>query len=83
MYSPLFHSHQGSSSSPVMEVGNEVVDQDLEMEENANEMGKEELDLDILEQPNEGVETRQKGDDEGVKLFEKCKGKRSQQYGRI
>ena len=71
MYSPPFHSHQGSSSSPVMEVGNEVVDQGLEVEENANEMSEEKLDLDILEQSNEGAKTGQKGDDERAKLFEK------------
>ena len=63
MYSPPFHSHQGSSSSPVMEVGNEVVNQELEVEKNADEMSEEELDLDILEQSNEEVEIGQKSDD--------------------
>ena len=37
MYSPPFHSHQGSSTSPIMEVGNEVVEQELEVESNADE----------------------------------------------
>ena len=32
-----------------MEVGNEVVDQKREAEENADKMSEEELDLDILE----------------------------------
>ncbi|XP_071917149.1 zinc finger BED domain-containing protein RICESLEEPER 2-like [Coffea arabica] len=43
-----------------MEAGNEAVDQELEMESNADEMSEEELDLDILEQPNEEVEIGQK-----------------------
>ena len=65
------YSHQRSSSSPIMEVENEVVDQELEVEENADEMSEEELDLDTLEPSNEGAETRQKGDNEGAKPFEK------------
>ena len=49
---------------------------------NADEMSEEELDLDILEQPNEEVEIGQKRPSEEVKSFEKkSKGKRSQQYG--
>ena len=75
MYSLPFHSHQGSSSSPIIEVRNEVVDQELEVESNTDEISKEELDLDILEQLNEGAETRQKGPVEGAKMFEKKKQK--------
>lgn len=48
MYSPPFHSHQGSSISPIMEVGNEAVDQELEVESNIDEMSEEELNLDNL-----------------------------------
>ena len=45
-------------------------------------MSEEKLDLDILEQPNEGAETWQKCPSEEVKSLEKkSKGKRSQQYG--
>ena len=53
MYSPPFHSHQGSLTSPIMEVGNETVDQELEVESNADEMSEKELDLDNLEQQND------------------------------
>ena len=76
MYSPPFHSHQGSSSSPVIEIGNEAIDQELEVKENADEMSEEEIDLDILEQSNKGAEIGQKGPDEGAKLFEKKQRKK-------
>ena len=71
MYTPPFHSHQGSLSSPIIEIGNEAIDQEFEVKENADEMSEEKIDLDILEQSNKGAEIGEKGPDEGAKLFEK------------
>ena len=71
MDNPPFLSHQGSSSSHVMEVGNEVADQEPKLKENTDEMSEKGLDLEILEdQPNEGAEMVQKGPNEGAKPFE-------------
>nr|XP_027093135.1 zinc finger BED domain-containing protein DAYSLEEPER-like [Coffea arabica] len=70
------YSHQGSSTSPIMEVENEAVEQELEVESNADEMSEEELDLDHLDQPNEGTETGEKGAVEGANPFEKKQRKK-------
>ncbi|XP_071940783.1 zinc finger BED domain-containing protein RICESLEEPER 2-like [Coffea arabica] len=70
------YSHQGSSTSPIMEVGNEDVEQELEVESNADEMSEEELDLDHLDQMNEGTETGEKGAVEGANPFEKKQRKK-------
>ncbi|XP_027082542.2 zinc finger BED domain-containing protein RICESLEEPER 2-like [Coffea arabica] len=70
------YSHQGSSTSPIMEVGNEAVEQELEVESNADEMSEEELDLDHLDQLNKGTETGEKGAVEGANPFEKKQRKK-------
>nr|XP_027086500.1 zinc finger BED domain-containing protein RICESLEEPER 2-like [Coffea arabica] len=59
-----------------MEVENEAVEQELEVESNADEMSEEELDLDHLDQPNEGTETGEKGAVEGANPFEKKQRKK-------
>nr|XP_027120364.1 zinc finger BED domain-containing protein RICESLEEPER 2-like [Coffea arabica] len=59
-----------------MEVGNEDVEQELEVESNADEMSEEELDLDHLDQMNEGTETGEKGAVEGANPFEKKQRKK-------
>nr|XP_027082542.1 zinc finger BED domain-containing protein RICESLEEPER 2-like [Coffea arabica] len=59
-----------------MEVGNEAVEQELEVESNADEMSEEELDLDHLDQLNKGTETGEKGAVEGANPFEKKQRKK-------